>query len=138
MGLLSHDNYWMNSVLFRIYDYIGCHSSKDWRYCACFNQTLLELLRYALSINPYKENFKVCNKYVLEFSLVKVVALLNEQIVNFKIYNSSISELMVTGIELNKDLNSVDYIDLYKEQLVLSFNFFSFLESNTNSSLIIQ
>ena len=71
------------------------------------------------------------SKYVLEFSLVKVVALLNEQIVNFKIYNSSISELMVTGIELNKDLNSVDYIDLYKEQLVLSFNFFSFLESNT-------
>lgn len=67
----------------------------------------------------------MCNKYVLEFSLVKVVALLNEQIVNFKIYNSSISELMVTGIELNKDLNSVDYIDLYKEQLVLSFNFFS-------------
>lgn len=138
LGLLSHDNYWMNSVLFRKYDYIGCHSSKDWRYCACFNQTLLELLRYALSINPYKENFKVCNKYVLEFSLVKVVALLNEQIVNFKIYNSSISELMVTGIELNKDLNSVDYIDLYKEQLVLSFNFFSFLESNTKYAPLLQ
>lgn len=138
LGLLSHDNYWMNSVLFRIYDYIGCHSSKDRRYCACFNQTLLELLRYALSINPYKENFKVCNKYVLEFSLVKVVALLNEQIVNFKIYTSSISELMVTGIELNKDLNSVDYIDLYKEQLVLSFNFFSFLESNTKYAPLLQ
>jgi len=30
LGLLSHDNYWMNSVLFRIYDYIGCHSSQ---YC---------------------------------------------------------------------------------------------------------
>lgn len=138
LGLLSQNNYWKNSVFFRMYDYIGYHSSKDRRYCACFNQTLLELLRYVLSIKFCKENFSMYNEYKLEFSFVKVIALLNEQIVNFKIYNSSISELMVTGVELNKDLNNINYADLYKEQLILSFNFFSFLESNTKYAPLLQ
>ena len=138
LGVLSQNNYWKNSVFFRMYDYVGCHSSKDRRYYACFNQTLLELLRYSLSIKSCKENFNMFNEYKLEFSLVKVIALLNEQIVNFKIYNSSISELMVTGIELNKDLNCVDYRELYKEQLILSFKFFSFLESNTKYTPLLQ
>lgn len=59
LGLLSQNNYWKNSVFFRMYDYIGYHSSKDRRYCACFNQTLLELLRYVLSVKFCKENFNM-------------------------------------------------------------------------------
>ena len=45
---------------------------------------------------------------------------------------------MVTGVELNKDLNNINYADLYKEQLILSFNFFSFLESNTKYAPLLQ
>ncbi len=130
LRLLSQNNYWKNSLTYRMSDYIECHSSENKVYSACFNQTLLELLRYALSVNSDIRSEREDNEYSLEFSLVKVVALLNEKIVNFKICNNSIPELMVTGIELNQELNENNYADLYKEQLIFAVELFAFLEGN--------
>ena len=69
-------------------------------------------------------------KNSFEFDLVKLIALINEQTMGYRLKNkNSMEELMVTGIGYNKEIQLYDYDNQFKYQLSFAITFFSFLTS---------
>lgn len=128
--LMSDGNWWKKYVELRIFDYIGRHTTSNKRYFVCFPQTILEILRYKFSMPPSSSSMYKQEKNSFEFDLVKLIALINEQTMGYRLKNkNSMEELMVTGIGYNKEIQLYDYDNQFKYQLSFAITFFSFLTS---------
>lgn len=128
--LLSDDNWWKKYTYYNLYDYVYRHQRPDANYCVCFNQTIIELLRYSFSIPPSNHSMLEYNKYSLEFEIVKAIALLNEETVRYSIKEKpNLSELLLVGLGSNKEIQQFDFQSEFISQSNLCMNFFNFLTS---------
>lgn len=128
--LLSDKNWWKRYVYYNLYDYVYRHQRRDATYCVCFNQTIIELLRYSFSIPPSNHFLEEYNKYSLEFEIVKAIALLNEETVRYSTKDKpKLSELLMVGIGSNKEIQQFEFQNEFISQANLCSNFFKYLTS---------
>lgn len=126
--LLSDDNWWKRYTYYNLYDYVSRHQRQNTTYCVCFNQTIIELLRYSFSIPPSNHSMNEFNKYSLELEIVKAIALLNEETVKYKAKEkSNLSELLLVGLGSNKEIQQFNFQEEFIYQANLCSNFFKYL-----------
>lgn len=128
--LLSDDNWWKRYTCYNLYDYVYRHQRLDVKYCVCFNQTIIELLRYSFSTPPSNHSMMEYNRNSLEFEIVKVIALLNEEIVRYRTNEkTNLSDLLLVGLGSYKEIQQFEFQSEFISQSNLCMNFFNFLTS---------
>lgn len=128
--LLSDGNWWKRYTYFNLYEYVYRHQRQDVSYCACFNQTIIELLRYSFSIPSSHNSIEEYNKYSFEFDIVKTIALINENNVRYHTkVKPNLSELLLVGLGSNKEIQQFDFQSEFIYQANLCANFFQYLTS---------
>lgn len=139
LNLMSNKNWWRVYTDIRLRDYLWRHENNKRRFLVCFTQTILEILRYCFAMPPSVNSMYDYSQHQLEFNLVKMIALINEQTMEFKIAKAnSIEQLMMTSIGYNKEIQLFDFYEQFKVQLNLAIKFFTFLANDAKYQVLYK